>query len=151
LKLSDQETSSTFTIGEAAREVGRSAHTLRYYERIGLVSDVERNASGHRTYSDAQISWLQFLGRLRRTGMPIARMRAYARLAAEGVATLDQRYALLEEHRIDLEKQMAELQECLQALERKIGFFHDSEVASNGASPESACLAVSPYDEDDPS
>jgi hypothetical protein len=78
--------------------------------------------------------------------MPIARMRAYARLAALGSGTLEQRYALLESHRSDLEAQMASLRGCLRALERKMGFFDDPGAIANGESPESACLVANPCD-----
>lgn len=141
---------SAMTISEAAREVGRTAHTLRYYEDIGLVPGVRRTRSGHRRYTTSQVRWLRFLDRLRETGMPIARMREYARLAARGKGTLPERYELLQQHQRDLEEQVTALHGCLAALEKKMGFFQDA--GSNGnarhtVSPEDACLSHTPCGE----
>ena len=140
---------SRFSISEAAREVGRTAHTLRYYEDIGLIPGVHRNGSGHRRYTRAQVNWLRFLDKLRVTGMPIARMREYARLAARGKGTLPERYELLQAHRSDLEQQVGALGGCLAALEKKMGFFEDHAANGNGnaPSPEQACLANAPCGE----
>jgi DNA-binding transcriptional MerR regulator len=57
------------TISDAARHAGVSAHTLRYYERAGLLARVERAGSGHRRYDEADLRWIGFLMNLRSTGM----------------------------------------------------------------------------------
>lgn len=69
-------------IQQAAQEVGISAHTLRYYERIGLITDVPRDPAGHRRYDEDRLRWLDFLTKLRSTGMPIQGMLRYAELNA---------------------------------------------------------------------
>lgn len=135
--------SRSLSIGEAASEVGRSAHTLRYYERIGLLGDVSRDAAGHRRYSEPQLGWLRFLDRLKAAGMPIVRMREYARLAFRGSATLAERYELLQAHRADLCGRMEELSRCLGVLERKMEFFENAEDSTYPSSPESACISNS--------
>ncbi len=111
------------TIQEAAAFTGLSAHTLRYYERAGLLEPVARNASGHRRYARGDLEHLQFLHCLRTTGMPIRRMQAYAALAREGRATLDARLELLEAHRRDVQARMAELDRSLQIIDNKIERF----------------------------
>jgi DNA-binding transcriptional MerR regulator len=68
------------TIQEAAQRSGLTAHTLRYYERIGLIHEVGRDVSGHRSYAEQDLEWLAFLTKLRTTGMPIADMCRYAEL-----------------------------------------------------------------------
>lgn len=67
---------------EAAQETGLSAHTLRYYERIGLL-ETQRNESGYRRYSEGDLGWLRVLQCLRDTGMPIQTMQRYAQLVQE--------------------------------------------------------------------
>ncbi len=60
------------TIQQIAKETNLSRHTLRYYERIGLILDVDRAPNGHRRYSDDDIEWIAFLKQLKATGMPLA-------------------------------------------------------------------------------
>jgi 4-carboxymuconolactone decarboxylase len=67
-------------IGEIARLSGLSAHTLRYYERIGLLPYADRDRSGQRDYDASILAWTEFLGRLKTTGMPIREMLRYAAL-----------------------------------------------------------------------
>ena len=97
------------TVAQMSAATGVSAHTLRYYERAGLIRPVARNAGRHRRYSGADIAWVEFLLRLRETGMPIAQMRQYAGLRAEGAATTQARLLLLEAHQAELREQIAQL------------------------------------------
>src|SRR3954468_7911061 len=91
---------ATISISEAALATGLTAHTLRYYERAGLMLDpVERALSSHRRYSERALAWLVLLTRLRRTGMSIRDMRAYAALVRAGDGNERERLALLETHR----------------------------------------------------
>ena len=93
-------TAQALTIAGAADAVGVSAHTLRYYERAGLMLDpVGRTAATHRRYTDEDLSWIVLLTRLRGTGMPIRRMREYADLVRAGEGNEPERLALLEAHR----------------------------------------------------
>jgi DNA-binding transcriptional MerR regulator len=87
------------SIAEAAQASGLSAHTLRYYERAGLLEPVSRNGSGHRRYRAADLERITFLTKLRATGMPIREVRRYAELMKTGEATNEDRLALLEAHR----------------------------------------------------
>lgn len=108
------------TIQEAAQRSGLSAHTLRYYERIGLIHSVGRNGSGHRDYAEEDLQWLLFLTRLRTTGMPIAEMCRYAELRRQGERTAGERRKLLERHRDRVRSKIAELAEDLEILDHKI-------------------------------
>ncbi|UIJ71911.1 MerR family transcriptional regulator [Aurantimonas sp. HBX-1] len=107
-------------IGELARRSGLSAHTLRYYERIGLLPYADRDRSGQRDYDAAILTWIEFLGRLKTTGMPISQMLRYAALRAEGDATGPARRQMLEDHRERVRTHVAELQACLLVLDTKI-------------------------------
>jgi DNA-binding transcriptional MerR regulator len=113
-------TGSALTIAEMARRSGLSAHTLRYYERIGLIPPLARNRSGHRLYGPADLTWIDFLDRLRRTGMAIRDMKRYATLRARGNSTLAARRELLEAHRRTVAAEIAALTANLKTIEDKI-------------------------------
>lgn len=115
---------SGMTIADAARASGLSVHTLRYYERAGLIGDVDRAASGHRRYSEADMAWVETIRCLRATGMPIARIRRYAELVRTG-GNERERLALLEEHREAVRAQLAEAQGHLAFVERKIATYEE--------------------------
>lgn len=108
------------TIAEMAEVIGVSAHTLRYYERAGLIHPVDRTAGNQRRYSSDHLAWLEFLLRLRATGMPIRQMRVYAELRASGTETVQPRLDMLVEHQRQLRERIAELRRHDAALTEKI-------------------------------
>lgn len=107
-------------IGELAKRSGLSAHTIRYYERIGLLPYADRDRSSQRDYDASILAWIEFLGRLKATGMPIREMLRYAALRERGVDTEAERRELLEQHRERVRTHLAELQACLLVLDTKI-------------------------------
>jgi DNA-binding transcriptional MerR regulator len=112
------------TIADAALRTGVSAHTLRYYERAGLVvTQVDRTSGGRRRYRKLDLEWIQVCTKLRATGMPIKTIRRYAELVAAGRGNEPERLALLEEHRGEVLARLAELQENLQLIDHKIGVY----------------------------
>ena len=112
------------SIAEAARRTGVSVHTLRYYERAGLViTPIDRTASGQRRYQQPDLDWISVCTRLRATGMPIRTIRRYAELVADGHGNEKDRLALLETHRTEVVARLAELQENLELLDHKIGVY----------------------------
>jgi DNA-binding transcriptional MerR regulator len=113
-----------YTPREAVEKTGFSLDTLRYYERIGLLDSVERNAGGQRVFTDDDLAWLDILRCLRDTGMPIARMLRYAELARGGDATFAERAALLQEHDRDIEAKIAELRGEQSRIREKIQWYH---------------------------
>jgi DNA-binding transcriptional MerR regulator len=113
------------TVQEASDKTGLSAHTIRYYERIGLLPSIERASNGHRRYSEEDIGWIEFLNCLRSTGMPISDMQRYVELQQEGDATLHDRLALLEAHRRRIKIQIRELNSILERIEGKIGYYQE--------------------------
>ncbi|MGV9450963.1 MerR family transcriptional regulator [Streptomyces sp. NPDC003635] len=115
-----------YTISEVAAFTGLTAHTLRWYERIGLMPHIDRSHTGQRRYSNRDLDWLDLVGKLRLTGMPVADMVRYAELVREGDHTYGERYALLEETRRDVLARIAELQDTLAVLDRKIAFYGDA-------------------------
>ena len=114
------------SIAEAAAASGLSADTLRYYERDGLMlRPVARSATGHRRYSAADLRWIDLISRLRSTGMPIHDVRRYAALVRAGAGNEQERLDLLRAHRSLVLAQLAEVQEHLGAIDRKIGIYTD--------------------------
>jgi DNA-binding transcriptional MerR regulator len=119
-------TAEALSISDAAELTGLSAHTLRYYERAGLMLDpVERAPSSHRRYTEAEIRWVTLLTRLRATGMPIRRIRDYADLVRAGDGNEDERLALLEAHRDAVLEQLDGMRRNLEAIEHKIEIYRD--------------------------
>lgn len=109
-----------YTITEVAERTGLSPHTLRWYERIGLVAGVDREANGRRRYTALDLQQLQLLVRLRATGMPVAEMARYSALKREGASTYPERRRLLEAHRERVRRALEEQQAMLRLLDAKI-------------------------------
>ncbi|WP_412742757.1 MerR family transcriptional regulator [Krasilnikovia sp. MM14-A1004] len=116
--------SFSYTPGETAHRTGFSLDTLRYYERIGLLADVERTPGGQRKYSDDDIGLLEILRCLRETGMPIQRMREFADLCRTG-DTITDRIDLLEQHDRRVRQHIATLEAQRTRLTEKIAYYRD--------------------------
>ncbi|WP_405581050.1 MerR family transcriptional regulator [Streptomyces sp. NBC_01190] len=112
-----------YTISEVADFTGLSAHTLRWYERIGLMPHVDRSHTGQRRFTNRDLDWLAFVGKLRLTGMPVADMVRYAELVRAGDGTFADRRALLESTRLDVLQRIAELTDTLTVLDGKIASY----------------------------
>ncbi|MEQ8480791.1 MAG: MerR family transcriptional regulator [Hoeflea sp.] len=110
-------------IGKLARRSGLSAHTIRYYERIGLLPQPDKNTSGHRDYDVSILKWIDFLGRLKATGMPVREMLRYAALRETGDGTEAERQVILEIHREHVRARLAGLRQNLSVLDTKIAFY----------------------------
>ncbi len=116
---------ATLTISDAARASGVSAHTPRYYERAGLLDPVDRAEGGHRRYADEDLARIEFLTKLRSTGMPIRQIREYAELIRRGEDTHAARLALLEAHRDAVRARLAETERNLALIDYKIDFYRE--------------------------
>jgi DNA-binding transcriptional MerR regulator len=116
------------SIAEVAERTGLSAHTLRYYERAGLLPPPTRGWNGHRQYSEKDLGLLHIVTRLRATGMSIAETREYAQMARQGPSTTEARRRLLEEHRERVVAKLAELQSDLEIIEGKIARYAEAEL-----------------------
>jgi DNA-binding transcriptional MerR regulator len=116
-----------FTIQEAAEQTGLTVHTLRYYERIGVLMPIDRAANGHRRYSQADVNLIQLLACWLQTGMPLDAVQTYVRLVQEGEGTVAQRRELLEAHRESIVRQMEDLQGTLRLIDFKITYYQQVE------------------------
>ena len=117
---------TSLSIAEAAERTGLTAHTLRYYERDGLLlHSVDRAPSGHRRYTAEDLRWIQMVTRLRATGMPIRDVRRYAALVRDGDGNEPERLGLLLPHREVVERQLAEVTGHLRAIDHKIALYEN--------------------------
>jgi len=116
---------ATLHIGELAARCGRSIHTIRWYEKQGLIPGVERDGGGRRVYSELHLGWLDLIDRLRRTGMSIAEMRQYTALVMKGRKSLRERQELLAKHRQQVEHTIEEYQAALELIDKKIHSYEE--------------------------
>ncbi len=108
--------------------VGLSPHTLRYYEKIGLLKKVQRNSSGHRVYTSKNLAWISFVKRLKETAMPLEEILVYARLRELGSESLSLRQTLLEQHQENLRNHIEQQKKHMAALEDKINLYKGGKV-----------------------
>lgn len=114
------------TIAEASDELGLSADTLRYYEKDGLLlRPVPRTAGGHRQYDERDLTWIRLVTRLRATGMPIRDVRRYAALVRAGKGNEEERLAILQAHREQVLRELAEVTGHLAAIDHKISLYNN--------------------------
>lgn len=117
------EAATVMRVQQFAARTGLSADTLRYYEKIGLLRHIKRDASGHRVYGSRDLEWVGFVLRLKDTGMPLEDIIRYADLRERGDSTLMARQALLEIHAATLQQRLDRDREHLDALQAKIEFY----------------------------
>ncbi len=108
---------------EVADRTGFSLDTLRYYEKIGLLEGIARSSGGQRVFTAGDVEWLGILRCLKETGMPIARMLRYAKLARGGDRTVAERLSLLEEHDRAIEERIAGLRAQQAHIRQKIRWY----------------------------
>lgn len=112
-----------YQIKEFAKLTGLSAHTLRYYEKEGLLPFVARNDSGIRHFREGDLEWVQLINCLKITGMPIKEIRQFIDWCQEGDSTLQERLAMFLERREAVLEQMRELERSLEHIDYKIWYY----------------------------
>ncbi|MEM6464203.1 MAG: MerR family transcriptional regulator [Pseudomonadota bacterium] len=110
-------------IGTFSRRVGLSVDTLRYYEKIGLMPQVDRTHSGRRRYSSDHVAWVDFLNVLKSTGMGVNDMARYVDLRSKGISSINERREMLVQHRKKVTARRRELEESEVLLKEKIDHF----------------------------
>jgi DNA-binding transcriptional MerR regulator len=111
------------SIQEVAQATGLTTHTLRYYERIGLIHPINREENTRRCYTADDVGWIDLLLKLRATGMSIKDMQRYAELQRQGNETLPERVEMLKALRDNVEARMEELNEHLNLVRYKIDYY----------------------------
>ena len=116
-------------ISEFEKKTGLSRDTLRYYEKIGLLNNIQRNSSGHRRYSNKDLKWISFVKRLKDTGMTLSEIQRYANLRELGPSTRELYQSLLELHQDNLKAHLELQQQHLLQLEAKIKLYKQGKVS----------------------
>lgn len=111
-----------YSIGEFSKLTNLGIHTLRYYEQEHLITP-ERNSSNRRCYSDQDLAWVEFIKRLKDTGMPIKEIQNYAKLRETGDSTMNERMEMLTAHREALREQIKLLHNHMEKLDGKIDYY----------------------------
>jgi DNA-binding transcriptional MerR regulator len=115
-----------FTIKEISEITQIKAHTLRYYESIGLIDGIEKNGSGNRSYTEADLEWIKFIKKAKHTRMKIDKILEYADLRRVGKSTSLERKKILEEHLLSIENEITSLIETKKYIEYKIKIYSDN-------------------------
>lgn len=121
-------------IKEIVKITKLKAHTLRYYESLGLIKSIERNSSGNRVYSEKDIIWIEFLKRLKNTGMKIREMLKYSELRNQGDKTISERKNMLIAHSKFISAEIEKLTETQKYINEKIEIYKKMEEDINGNS-----------------
>jgi DNA-binding transcriptional MerR regulator len=112
-----------YTIAKAAEKFGLTAHTLRFYDKEGLLPWCDRNAAGVRVFKDSDDAWLQIITCLKGSGMPIKKIKEYVELGMKGDTTLEERFAMIKAHKKEVEAQLEELQRHMELLGYKEWYY----------------------------
>ncbi|WP_252250451.1 MerR family transcriptional regulator [Clostridium sp. ZBS13] len=112
-----------YTIKEVAEKYNLSVHTLRYYEKEGLLPFIERNKQGNRIFSDRDLEWLNIICCLKNTNMPIAKIKEYVDLCIEGPETICKREDMLLKHKIYIESEIENFNSYLRVVDNKINHY----------------------------
>ena len=114
-------------ISEVSKRSGLSIHTLRYYEKEGLLTNITRNGSGRRVYSNADLVWLSWIQRLKSTGMSLEDIKRFSDLRSLGDSSIADRKHMLIEHSRKLKSAIQRLQDELDIVDYKVGAYQERE------------------------
>ena len=113
----------SYTIAQAARRAGLTAHTLRYYDKEGLLPFVDRSPSGFRAFKESDFEWLSVITYLKSTGMPIRDIRQFIDWCVQGDSTLADRLAMFRRQKSIVEQQISQLQKHMEKINHKIRYY----------------------------
>ncbi|MBQ8558769.1 MAG: MerR family transcriptional regulator [Tyzzerella sp.] len=114
-----------YTMKETCAKTNLSYETLKFYCNQGLVPNVKRDKNNHRIFDDKDVAWIQSLNCLKNCGMSISEMKEYIRLCLIGEASIPERKVILDMKREALVEQMEQIQECIDYIDWKQGFYDD--------------------------
>ena len=129
-----------YTVGEMAKKLGVAPSTLRYSDQEGLLPFVERSSGGVRVFKDSDYEWLQVIGCLKKTGMPLKDIKDFIEMAIQGDDTIDKRLALIQNQKASIEHQIAELSEIQKVLTFKQWYYETAKKEGTTAVPRNMTL-----------
>jgi DNA-binding transcriptional MerR regulator len=112
-----------YSISEVAKHFNLTSHTLRYYDKEGLLPFVERTPSGIRLFKESDMGAIQIIECLKSSGMPIKKIKNFIEWCSEGDSTLQQRYEMFLERKAAVEAQMEELKRTLEVIHYKCSYY----------------------------
>ncbi len=133
-----------YTVGEAARRLGVTASTLRYYDKEGLLPFVERSSGGIRMFRESDFEWLQVIGCMKKAGMSIRDIRQYIEMALQGDDTIDLRLSMLRRQQEVLKKRMEELRHTMETVDYKCWYYETAKKAGSVEVPKNLELSEVP-------
>ncbi len=113
----------TYTIAQAAERCGLTPHTLRFYDKEGLLPYVERTPGGSRAFKESDFEWLHIISCLKDTGMPIKKIKEFIDFSMQGDEALAQRLEIIRNHKKDVEEQMTLLKKHMETLNYKLWYY----------------------------
>ncbi len=116
----------SYTIGEVAKKMNLSVHTIRYYEKEGLIPSISRTKSGLRTFEDADLEWIKLIECLKATNMPLKDIKTYIDWYIEGDSTIPKRYEMFLKRKQIVENQIKELQKTLTFINFKCNYYENA-------------------------
>lgn len=118
-----------YTINEIAQICDISVHTIRFYDKEGLLPFVTRNSTGNRQFSEEDLEVMKLICCLKNTGMQVKEIKQYIDLCMQGKETAPERRELMIDHRKAILKQIEDLKKNLNIVDLKIAFY-DSYIAA---------------------
>ncbi|MCB8816120.1 MerR family transcriptional regulator [Desulfosporosinus shakirovi] len=112
-----------YSISQVAEKFDLTAHTIRYYDKEGLLPFIDRNKAGNREFSDGDLEWVKLICCLKNTGMPIKQIKLYIEWCLQGDDTLEIRRQMFIDHRKEVLKQMDDLKENLKTIDYKLELY----------------------------
>lgn len=114
-----------YTMKEACKQTGMSYETLKFYCNQGLVPNVKRDSLNRRVFDDRDIGWINSLSCLKNCNMSLQEMKEYIALCLKGEVTIPERKAILEKKRRSLEEEKKRIQNSIDYIDWKQGFYDD--------------------------
>ncbi|MFD0677156.1 MULTISPECIES: MerR family transcriptional regulator [unclassified Paenibacillus] len=133
-----------FTIKEASEKLNCPAHTIRFYDKEGLLPNIRRDDNGNRLFDKRDLDWIRLMTCFRATGMSIAGIREIVELAKQGEKTIAQRRAILEAHQAEIVKKQQVLNDAFEAVSQKLEVYNNIQ---NGNPEESFLEYINKLDE----
>ncbi|MCY7779722.1 MerR family transcriptional regulator [Bacillus haynesii] len=112
-----------YSIKEVAEKVGLPTHTLRYYEKEGLLPFIKRDANGNRIFEEKDLSWLELVICLRKTDIALSELREIVNLTKEGDWTVPKRKQILEKHKEKMLDKQRVLERTFLKIDEKIMYY----------------------------
>ena len=112
-----------YSMKEVSEKLNLPASTIRYYDKQGMLPNMQRTESGYRSCSEKDIGMLNMIECLKRTNMPIRDIQQFIVWVQQGDATLQQRYDMFVERRESVQEQIAQLQKALEFIEYKCWYY----------------------------